>query len=92
MFHLKSFLYGEVQVDTWADYSVSDRAAIRQQMQLHGHGSQSETTTTDVSKVCLTARLWGLFVGIQICSFQFVKPFLKIKSDLSVIILFLSGS
>ncbi|KAL5266747.1 hypothetical protein ACHWQZ_G003953 [Mnemiopsis leidyi] len=47
MFHLKSFLYGEVQVDTWADYSVSDRAAIRQQMQLHGHGSQSETTTTD---------------------------------------------
>ena len=44
MFHLKSFLYGEVQDDTWPDYSVSDRAAIRQQMQLHGHGNQLDTS------------------------------------------------
>ena len=34
MFHLKSFLYGEVQIDTWPEYADSDRAAIKQQMQL----------------------------------------------------------
>ena len=80
MFHLKSFLYGEVQVDTWADYSVSDRAAIRQQMQLHGHGSQGETTTTtDAGKVRLSVRLCILlFLTYSLCLF---KAFRNIETD-----------
>ena len=34
MYSLKPFLYGEVQVDTWPDYTESDRAAIKQQIRL----------------------------------------------------------
>jgi len=34
MFHLKNFLYNEVQVDTWPDYSDSDRDNLRQQLKL----------------------------------------------------------
>ena len=57
-------------MDTWADYSVSDRAAIRQQMQLHGHGSQGDTTT-DAGKVRLSVPLYT-----YVCQFYCFSTFI----------------
>ena len=71
-------------MDTWADYSVSDRAAIRQQMQLHGHGSQGDTTT-DAGKVRLSEPLYVCLSILLFLNFYLMIVFLKASRNIETV-------